>query len=433
MAAVERLKVKAEYKSAVWEDTVAFDSLKMRKTVPSSVKRYAAECLAMVDVDTVSLKQSHSIAKALLVVDRDADVERMYKRLSDSIAADSSTLEFQNMMGVYLNATPVRMSKVHDLLQIGLANIHPDSVVNNLALRTIVGIMTVRYGDFKGGYKILQDALAVTDTLSPDIKSAPKYVGFIKGVMFPVIAPLMPQEAIDSLRRSTLSYEGYKRSLMKRMLPEVSENDLGAIGVKVPPLEGDYWYSNLSTPKAVAIDKQLIPEEGSVNILVFLQGGCHANYDYLPEGRYNGAPNSCWERAARLRRIQQLFPSVKITVVSETYGSVGDSKVMSPEEEAEVLAGFFLNFHQIKGVHVISKTDFIRMSGRDGRRIDTETENFLNYQFNHLNPSRGGILFVDEENRIFHIEGIEGVNEPLTNAKLEAVLSRPANATGAKR
>lgn len=427
--AINRLKDLAVATDPVWQDTVSLDTLKLHRPLPESVVTYAKACLEKIDVDTIPLKDTRKYASALLVANRDVDVGRMYTRLADSIRNDSTREAFVSMLTVYLNAVPVRIENVMSLYEMGLMQLPRDSVTTGLVLRSMVASATARSGDHRMADRIAREILSITDTLSERHRDE-DYRSKAEALVYPIVSGLMPQEARDSLSKSTEAYREYLARLWKSIVGYDADTEIGPIGKKSPQPTGHFWYSNSGGDGAIRVVDSTGPiEQGRVNAIYFVQAGCHSRYESVTLGRLNGHANTCWPEVHRLRKLQKRYPQIKLTIVSNTFGTFADAPPLEPRQEADTLADYFLNFHGLKGIQVVYNTEYIRLAGYDNRRVDNETDNHLAFRFGNysLAAAYNNVVFIDEAGLIFHIGKLSDMSEYIANARIESVMSRPAN------
>lgn len=431
LAAIKRLKEFAVSSDSIWEDTVTLDTRKAYRPLPDEVVRYAGECLSRVDIDTIPLVAMHEYAGALLVANRDADVERLYGRYADSIYADSTHSQFMHMLTTYMNAQPVRMERVRSLYEVGLSRLPSDSVVSTLTLHTVVGAVSSRAGDYSIAHTIAREMLDIMDTLPASVRRSSRYIAMARGMYFPYISSLlMLPDAVDSLAVSTQAYRNWMVGIGKTIFGYEPTQEIGPIGLQAPELTGKWWYSS-HNGEIRSVQPQAAIEKGKVTIIYFLQAGCHANYQEVPRGRSNGVPASCWKQLHRVRKIINQHPEINLVVVSRTFGSIGDAPPLTPDQEADTLAQYFLGFHGLKGLHVIEETGYVRLSEYDERKIDSETPNELAYTFDNMKLNRSNaVVLVDEKGEIFHYLGLLGQMEYPAMEKLATIMNREANRGG---
>lgn len=428
IAAINRLKEFAVAADSVWEDTVRLNTGKFHRPLPDEVVQYAGECLSRLDIDTISFVAIHEYAAALLVANRDADADRLYERHADSIYADSTRGQFMQMFAVYMNAVPVRLEKLRSLYDIGLSSISADSVVRGLMLRAVMGAVAVRSGDHDVAHGIAKEMLEIMDTLPLSLRQSANYTATAKGLFYPFIGNLiLPQDAVDSLTVSTQAYRRWLSGIWKTIFAHEPTDEIGPIGVEAPELSGDWWYSNIDG-QIKQIEPRSPIENGKVTLVYFLQGGCHSHYVSVPKGRNNGAPSNCWKQIHRVRRIVDQYPNINLVVVSRTFGSVGNAPPLTPDQEADTLAHYFLDFHKLKGLHLIENTDYIRLSEYDDRKVDSETPNQLAYTFGNAKLSGlDAVVMIDEKGEIFHFMGLYGPLEHAAMKRLATIMDREAN------
>lgn len=429
IAAIERLSQAAQVEDPLWEDSVQYDVFKRFKPLPEPVVKYSRECLANIDLDAITFKDIHEFARILLIADRDADVDRLYEKFADSIKADATRRSFIDMLLTYAKATPMRLEKVLVLQDVGLSQLPPDSVIPGVLLRAVVASMVAdAAGKDDLAIGLMQDLLNILDTLSPSIKAGPMYQGIAQQLIFPASYSLMTQEAIDSLSTSTDAYRKYLDRLWWTVVGDQSSAAIQPVGAVAPQLAGHYWYTNTGGDGLIKrVDSLLLPSRGRPTLLLFIQAGCHSTYMDMSysHGRNNGYANSCYGNIHRIHRIKKLYPELEVVLVSQTFGNFGDGAPMEPRDEADLLAEYFLGFHQLKGNHVVYETEFVRLQRYDNRKVDLETENDPRYIFGDVHlAGKNEVVLVDEKGKIFHFGPVTGMAEHRTDLKLKAVFER---------
>ncbi len=429
IAAIRRMKQQAVLADPVWLDTLSILT-QVEKRLPQEVVKYAGECVSRIDADTVPLKQVHMYAEALLVADRDEDAEKLYLRWADTIDNNPAGEGFWQKILTYLNAIPVRMDKALSVYNSGLPKFHPDSVSTNVTFRSMVGSRLLAVGDYSLANQIGREIIEITDTMSDKYRT-PAYNFSASAIIFPFLKRLMPQEAIDSLELSTEAYRNYMASIWKSVFGHEPDLEIGPFAKKAPPVAGKYWYSNLnSTGEIQAILPTVTPDTPAITIVYFAGGGCHSHYKKVDLGRNNGIA-SCWGAIHRIRSIMKQYPNIKLTVVSNTFGSFADAPPLNPQQEADTLANYLLGFHGLKGTHVIYETDFIRLADYDNRKVDIETDNQAQYKFGPFSlHTANEVVIVDELGQIFHFGPLVDTRNNLeftVDSRIKAVMSRAAN------
>lgn len=430
IAAVSRLTREVEIKDPVWRDTTEFDLSYSMRAVPENAVSMGARCLEKVSVDTLPLEDVHLWAAALLMVNRDTDVQRLYSRLFDSLSEDLQPEAFGNMFATYGNAHPPRVEILKTLYTTGLARIPQDSVFWGIGFRIFAASFIRQGGDKAFVNQVIRETLEFLDTIPAQVKARQEYKLLVSNIFFKDAQDATEAEGIDSLLVSTASYRRYLKHLWSRMMLDPLNSP---VGMAVPPLGGDFWFQSDSslneTSGAISYHKiaaETRPVPGQINMIVFLQGGCHDRTVGLRFGRGNGG-HRCWPMFAAIRRMKQAYPQLVITVASKTYGSLGNAPPIPPEEEADTLAKYFLGFHHLPATMVVSMTKYFRLAGLDQRRIDTETTNEQNYTINGFSLAKHkNVLLIDQAGKIFYTGSITGLDEGRLLGKLNAVFNRDA-------
>ncbi len=429
-AAISRLKALASYADPVWEDTISLDTLRLHRHLPEHLVEAARTCLSTLNVDTLPLKGFHEYAEALLVANRDTDVERMYQRLADSIKGDSAHNTLMIMIQVYGSAIPIRSEKMKQLYELGLSRLPADSVAKALLLRASMAEIFSRSGNHIEVANLIEEILDITDTLSDKYRD--RRLEMLGKGIFNVAMRAMTEEASDSLAVSTTAFRNYIARVWKSLVGYEAGTEIGPYGVTAPEPPGHFYYSNTDSqgvPNAIqATQPSFIFEKGKVTIIHFLQGGCHSAYRTAGNmGRKNGpVGGGCWQEIHKTKKILEQYPNINLVVVSRTFGTIGDAPPLEPQQEADTLAQYFLGFHGLRGIHVVYKSDFIRLAKYDNRKIDIESEVQKAFQFGEINIAVGTIM-IDELGQIFHFPFSTGTSEAAADAKLKIVMNRQVN------
>lgn len=427
LAASVRVATVAQRNSIEFADSLNLGDTRLTKTLPAEVIQQTSTCLKNFDLDTIPYRLVKDFSKILLVANRDDDVDRMFKRVARTVSPDSAEELAISLMYSYMLASPARLDKVKELYEMAVINIHPDSIVKSLFLRQTVATLLYRAGDIQKGLQIANEILEITDTLSPKYRT-PQLKGLIDGGLYHTYSNLLvTPESRDSLKVSSEAYNKYFAKVYKRLSGAEPQQYFDVYGIEVPDPVGHFWYSNENPGGEIRkIEPVKLIEKGRVTIIYFVQGGCHR--DTRPgarEGRSNGRSGDCWSEIYRLRRIMSEYPDIRLVLVSSTYGSFGDAPPLQAKEEADTLADYFLNFHRLRGIHVIYNSEFIRLPKYDDRKVDLDTENQLNYSFGRYNlAAPNTVLMIDEEGQIFHSGPISIESKNISDERLRIVHER---------
>lgn len=199
---------------------------------------------------------------------------------------------------------------------------------------------------------------------------------------------------LDSLRHSTAAYVKLKRDNWAQatgMRPETFQ--LGnPLGEHARPIEAEIWigYDTARGPR---------PTPGKVSLVVFLD-----NHEC------NGVPTSaaaiggdCARHLAPLRRLEERFPELEITVVGQTYGHFLYLKDgITPQREAE-LTKQWLESHGVHAALAMNTTAFWRLPDPDSRRLSRPTDNRVDYSFGkRWKAVNSSAYLIDQDGIVVH-------------------------------
>jgi hypothetical protein len=177
---------------------------------------------------------------------------------------------------------------------------------------------------------------------------------------------------LDSLRQSTAAYVKLKQDNWAQatgMRPETYQ--LGnPLGEHAEPIEADIWlgYDPKKGPR---------PTPGRISLVVFLSN--HECDGVVTHAEQIGG--DCADHLAPLRRLEQRFPDLEITVVGQTYGHFLYLKEgITPEREAE-LTKKWLEWHGVDAPLAMNTAAHWRLPDPDSRRVSRPTANRSNYSF----------------------------------------------------
>lgn len=406
VAALKRTEKSISDKSPVFLDTVPFRSVPV-PSLPPEVIVLRQLCRLNLNVDTLPLSTTHSWAEDLLWMGRDQDVEWLYIRLFDSIDVSRYFSEIEKMSRTLSRIRPFFFDAERRLYQIVAKKLPEDSATQRFFVHMKLMEVAFYKRELDSIESFINKALLLANqvpenTRSFDYRYRAPAAGLILAMLY------LNSEGWDSLSISTSAYKQFQLAQFAKVFPD---KDLPiSIGLQVPSLKGDFWFQRNDT---VSLNRngstayQKIPPEtrpvtGKVNAIVFLQGGCHTSTPSSNRGRNNN-PANCLPQIAALRRAKLAFPELQVTIVTNTYGNIGDAPPLEPAAEADTLADYFLGFHRIPGVQIVAKTPYFRLSGLDRRIIDGERANTSAYTIEgmHLTDPQN-IMLVDEAGYIFY-------------------------------
>lgn len=420
LSAMERVKGEMNSKSSIWLDTMQFSLMSNQEPLKPEVIEIGRHCLPHVALDSITLEDADVWLRTLLNSGRYKDAESVYLRLIETLEGEDNESRILNFMLVYSRALPVRLNDIVSLYHYAMEKAPTDSFDYKLLATYITMDVLRRSGDTTSLNKLLLESVAYVDTLPEHIKQTNSYKIVSYG-LFMALQDYTRQEGMDSLSVSTQAYQNYLQSIWQRFMATPLPESFIAIGKKAPALEGDFWYSG-EDGKISAVAPQARPVPGKVNAVVFLDGSCHSTTPSFRTGRPFTAMN-CWGEIASLRRLKIANPELEVTVVSKTLGNIGNAPPLSPPEEADSLANFFLGFHKISGVQLVSQTDYFRLDKLDSRKIDVATANQANYDIDGERLGNAGtVLLIDGSGTIFHVGPVIREDEGKADLKIKAVL-----------
>jgi hypothetical protein len=205
------------------------------------------------------------------------------------------------------------------------------------------------------------------------------------------------------------------------------------VGKTAPPIVADYWYRRVPSTDGDGhdgtvrhIEATTSPVPHQVNLLVFLHGGCHSSTLMPRKGQRPNPTDNCWPIYANIRRLVNEFPSLAVTILVNTHGAIGNSPPLPPAAEADTLAKLFLDYHRLPATLAVVERPFFRIPGADRRRIDTETQNEVNYGLGTPGTfaNFGHALLIDQDGMI--VKNIDMKRDSMLKIRglIEALLRR---------
>ncbi len=446
-SAMLRLSADVDRKERAWigddNDTILFDRSRYNQSRPAAAVAAGKQCLANLNVDTVRRDVAVQVAKMLLMANRDADADRLWRRLLDSGAAKERSAWLWEGIMMYFDARPKRVDAAKVLYNRWFTEEASHDSLPQRAHRILnMGELALTVGDAAYAHELGWRGIRTYDSIPLPERTKDAEAKRLAFVAMGVLQWLTEKEGLDSLAHSTSSFRAYFASTI---VSRVYGDSLGIVrnpvGTTMPEIEGDFIYRYDQGQPRATTDETLAhfvklaadtptrrPVPGKVNLTVFLRGGCHDETREIgrgPLGRYPGG-RMCRNTIAGLRRLKERFPQIEITIVGNTYGSFGNGSPLAPADEADSLAKFFLGFHRIPSTLLISTTSFFRIPGVDNRRIDERTiteEKFIE-RFGKRAVGSGKVYAIDETGLLFYADGIALWGEDVITKRIEAVFRR---------
>jgi hypothetical protein len=438
--AVGRAKSVAERQGPVWRDTTELLHGLVLDSTPPAVVEVARRCSAPFQPESASLDEYRELLSVYLSANRDdaaaTVIARRLEGLSWAASPDglSRTDVLWTALSAYADARPIRWTKVLSIAQTLKAHVDLSlSVAVYDTLFKLAGSM----GDSAAQRQFAEQLIAAVDRISPAVKATPAYVKIARKA-YDALNYLQHQALLDSLRTNDAWYVATKQANWKRLASQARGIAPDFTGEKAVHIVGDFWYrpattSSDGTSKRANGQKRspadsmgvmvlnadgapapIRPTPGKVSLVVFVRGGCYPQgpsfrglIDRPTYRDYKG----CWDTYAILHRFAKRFPSIEITLVSQTTGYLGWDGPLTPEAEAHLQADWWLGFHHLPAALAVVNTPFDRLPQPDHRRIDKPVANNVNYLYGtgtdippqraYLVDETGTILYADDLNR-FH-------------------------------
>ncbi len=437
LAAIIRLRDSSDIKEVLWRDTMSFEASLLQWPTPPAAIEAGRKCFAKIDVDTIGNQNVNLWGILLVAAQRNDEAERLFMRYLDSAKIGELPSRVQSIGRVYQSARPVNHAMIKKFSDIVRVKIPDDSLVPSMYLKDIFWRFAVSAGEFDVADRIESEAKELLDKTTHTWNGTPQEaIVMVKKMFAKPYHEEFSHIGHDSLLVSTAAFRNLRMHTWRTYIDEGAEDTEFLEGMKVPRLEGDWYYLNqfkTDNHKLVLSDQfskvsaTQRPVPGKVNAVAFLQGGCHEKtLPFNPTARNNGrAKRNCWGTIAALKRLKTAFPDLEITIVTKTYGDYANAEPLKPNDEADTLASYFLGFYQIPAVHIIANGEFVRIPGLDNRRVDTEVPFEYAYDINGVKFARDSVvLLIDETGHIFHSDGILGYHEARARKKIETVYKR---------
>ncbi len=432
MSAVIRLSDSSDTKQGLWRDTMSFGASLVPRPRPPAAIEASRKCFTKVDVDSIGNHAVAMWASFLVTAQRNDEAERLLTRYLDSAKFGALVGRMIFIGKVYQKARPANYAMIKKFSDNVKSRIPDDSLLHSLWLNNELYGFAVSAGAFEDAEHIESEAKQLLTKWKGS-----KEGGFEARKLFSrPFREEFSDAGFDSLLVSTTAFRNLRMHTWRTYIDEDAQDAAFVEGMKVPSLEGDWYYTNnfkTNNHKLVLSDQfskisaTQRPVPGKVNAVAFVQGGCHEGTLFFSKAaRNNGlGRRNCWPTIASLKRLKNQFPDLEITIVTKTYGDYANATPLKPADEADTLASYFLGFYQIPAVHVIANGEFVRIPGLDNRRVDTEVPFEYAYEIDGVKLAQDGIvLLIDETGHIFHVDGIVGYNEVRARKKIETVYKR---------
>lgn len=425
----------------VWSDTVGTGPRSDEERQTSVVVETARACMQrFANVDSVALRDFSLLLPLYLAAEWDDRAQALAARRIAAVPKDAEAelaAVVDTVIRTYLAEQPrddfVRPPRIG--LAIRFASEHVPSLsdrvqrfLNYARLILFIGEMGERWQDTALVRGLVETTARLADSLTTADRD--RIVELGTGVfgsdgdlavqLYAIYNMFFGRQAfLDSLRQSTAAFVKLSRENWARALggPPESYGWGMPIGEKAPPIEAEIWlgHDEKDGPR---------PAPGRISLIAILSDwSCRGQVDDNEDAVYT--PARCTQALIGLRRLQERFPKLDITVVAENLGHFKYLKEgVTPEREAELTKKWLESFG-IRAPLALTVRDSWTLPAPDGRRIWSEDENMANYSFGKswrlLRPIDAFLL--DEDGIIIHAAGISGYDETFAEL-IEILLGR---------
>lgn len=442
IAAARRVMAEVRRVYPVWNDTmpasrsITFDSL------PPGARQIATKCAEPFNAESVSLDHFQRWMTLFLMAGRDTDARRVLERRIALLSPDSIGARhniWSEAFDIFVAARPIRVSDAEFVMA------QMEATLDSSDLRDFYRVSGIRFnfyrnilGDSTRSEQVASHIIAQTKRLTDLQRESKSYEGYGAPIVYQVLEFLRRYELSDSLKKSTESFLALKRVNWAEAT-QGKRGELSMLGDHAEKIDWDFKAEQIERDKTSFIsyegndeagrDMHMFPVPDRIGLVVFLRSDCRQETTLPgPHGRGDWRNGYCWDTYAALRRLSERFPELDVTIVSQTTGHIGFSDLLPPQEEAKLLAAWWLDYHKLPGRLLVKETPFIRLPEYDNRRVDDEVENNLKYMIPFLpgaDPRRAFI--VDTNGTIVHAGRLDKSSETAYVEILDALFWRELN------
>lgn len=448
-AAIERVIAEVDNKDKLWRDTISYDLTLVPRELPAVANKVGKLCLSKLQLDTVALERAHVVAAILsqagMYEESDKLLFRLVRSANETFPLHGSVLDSSGgkigsimgkVAGICTLRRPAKFQDCRKFFDVA------DSLVTEsdsswYAMLVAHELLKVErsFGMFDSMRTVSRKVLDLWEMQPPSRREAEVNgrMLVVRGYIIPALKEGFLEEELESLTISTDAYRKLRDSNWNRYAQFPINMSGNPDNIVLPEIKGNWFFKNsysigdkniILSSNYNSIEDVRRPLPGKINVIAFLQGGCHGYSTRVTQGRDNAKMN-CYPHISSLRRLKEQFPDIEITVVTKTYGLYANGAPLPPASEADTLASLFLGFHQIPGVQIVAEGEFLRIPGIDNRRVDVPVDYEHDYQKEGMNLSFPGfVVLVDEVGKVFHADGIVGIQEEIAHRKLESVFKR---------
>ncbi len=391
---------------------------KYHNPIPQAVKDTGRICSDRWTLDSVETKFITHWTEDLMALGRTADVKDVYKRYIDSIPAEERLKARGHVRDLYSRYLDDELLSDYLVYWLEYHNEIPaDSIPWKFTSLLSKIITWVQLWEPGRADSALNEYISYVNSIPVEKRTSP-FISYMAERFFPTAIVVKEPEILQKLTESTTGYSEYLKDLWKKI--GHGEELILPIDSAAPTLLGNWMFApkvegdGKLTAQKLSDNSLVRPAKGKVNLITFIEGGCHNSSPRATgpgalerqnaqiEGQFDPG-NICARTVAAINRIKHTHPDLEVTVVTKTFGSFGNVLSTSPEDEAEVLAKYYIENYGMNAHVVVAETEHFRLPGLDQRRIDIATENEDNYHIaGRRNAGHVNVVLVDQDGKIFY-------------------------------
>lgn len=415
-----------EYESYIksakfWKDTAVYDPKIVFKPYPPEQLMLGKGCFDRFAIDSIINIENnvYKWARSLLRAGRIDDAWKLQMRTLVEAPDSAKHDAFLSMYFNFIDSRPIQVEKLLQLYELGRKTVPEDSLVRRFFLASMYGGIGMKIDDSQMISESLDSVIAVYSRFSDEQKNA------WANTLHTAYTLSSLNKFADSIRAGPKANLSYQRGIHLTVYGDSKPFDSSFIEIPMPEINAEYWFYKPYVGKDRNLLKKMdrphkIPSIGKVSVVSFVNG-CN-NFRPVDIGRKPGGEN-CVEVLSVLARLQKKFPQVEFTTVTQTYGFVGASAMLTPGDEADSLSKQYMNRWGLGGFFAVGVTEFMRIPGLDNRRIDNEPK----YQADLKNVHRSlgsRTLLIDRKGRIVTTIALNAQYEQTAINFIQAVIDR---------
>jgi hypothetical protein len=362
LALTNRMRDSVDTHSMVWRDTISLSLDEITRPLATVIVERARVCSSSLPPTRATIANWVDLIRLYLVANRDTDVQTVVSwRLThpSPLSLHDRLAVLDTVAHVYLDARPVRIRAADTLITMIAQSGRTLPWQTRSSLYAALQEAKLSVGDTAGAKEATRLLLALPDTWNAAEKDSVGVGG--KVALWFLDLETLQSELLDSLRQSNTAYLALLHHEWAHLTGVPWMSNILPMGAHAAALQGEFWFP--------ASAHGTHPAPGKVSLVVFLSGN--------PAHGWTSDPIAY----AALRRIGHRFPTLDITIASQTEGWFGPIDPPSPAQEAALIHERLSTVQQLPGTLVVSRTPFWRLPAPDGRRVDSTAANVKHYMF----------------------------------------------------